>query len=103
MGTETTLTARFIERLNALGRGAKFINKEAGRNRGHPDIIGCVRGQTYIIENKTVGYGKKRRGHALQLKELERWKDGGAKVFMPQTEKEREEIIKTVRRELARP
>lgn len=100
MGTETTSTHNLLKILNGLSPRAKFINKEARRNRGHPDIFGCVCGRMVAIENKSEGYWKKRKGVALQSREIAKWKAAGAKTFIPKTDRERREIVEWVKKQL---
>lgn len=97
MGTETCTTAKLLKSLNSLSSEAKFINKEAKLNRGHPDIMGCVKGRMILIENKTPNYWKRKPGHALQLNQLEKWKKAGALVYIPKTDEERAELVEKIK------
>ena len=90
---ETAQTSIFVNTLNKLGPYVNFIVKEARVNRGHPDVMGCVNGLMFVIENKVPGYWKGRRGHKLQLRELSRWEEAGAISLVLTTARERRDFV----------
>ena len=76
---EKNLVKRILKGVNKNPR-AKAIKQHGNvyAESGTPDIVGCFRGQMFLIEAKVKG----RDLSAIQMQRLREWENSGALVFV---------------------
>jgi hypothetical protein len=78
MPRESEIVERMLERLTAIGAKAIKTHGSIYARRGTPDIVGCYRGRSFVIEVKQP-LGKPT---PIQLFELSQWLNAGAIAFV---------------------
>lgn len=87
---ERQITDKILAYLKALPGCYAFKEHGSGYSSGQPDIIGCYRGQCFLIEVKRPG-GRPTR---LQMKILAEWQGCGAHASVVYSVEEAKEFMK---------